>query len=223
MAPQVRTASRMLALQKQCARKGFRASCISQHTGPVAAGPQGSAGLPQPFMKRHDQVAGFILAGGVSSRMGRDKALLEISGVPLLVRPAGLIEPLVAAVTVIGSPERYASLGLRVIPDAVAGVGPLGGIATALRFSASAWNLILGCDLPYLTAKWLDWLMARALDSQADALLPGKPRGVEPLCAMYRTSCAPAIAQALAPGVRKMTDGLAGLVVQHVNEAEGQG
>jgi len=70
--------------------------------------------------------------------MGRDKALLEISGVPLLVRTARLIEPLVAAVTVIGSPERYASLGLRVIPDAVAGVGPLGGIATALRFSASA-------------------------------------------------------------------------------------
>src|SRR3989441_2918291 len=154
----------MLALQKQCARKGFRASCISQHTDPVAAGPQGSAGAcPEPFMKRHDQVAGFILAGGVSSRMGRDKALLEIGGVPLLVRTARLIEPLVAAVTVIGSPERYASLDLRVIPDAVAGVGPLGGIATALRFSASAWNLVLGCDLPYLTAKWLDRLMARPL------------------------------------------------------------
>src|SRR5207302_9469448 len=223
MAPQVRTASGTLALQKQCARKGFRASCISQHTGPVAAGPQGSAGLPQPFMKRHDQVAGFILAGGVSSRMGRDKALLEISGVPLLVRTARLIEPLVAAVTVIGSPERYASLGLRVIPDAVAGVGPLGGIATALRFSASAWNLILGCDLPYLTAKWLDWLIARALDSQADALLPETPRGVEPLCAKYRTSSAPAIAAAIAPGARKETERLACLAVQHAGDEECQG
>src|SRR2546425_4690988 len=129
MAPQVRTASRMLALQKQCARKGFRASCISQHTGPVAAGPQGSAGLPQPFMKRHDQVAGFILAGGVSSRMGRDKALLEISGVPLLVRTAGLIEPLVAAVTVIGSPQSYSALGPRVLPRAAARGWALGGLA----------------------------------------------------------------------------------------------
>src|SRR3989441_12336498 len=57
---------------------------------------------------------------------------------------------------------------------------------------------------------------------QADALLPETPRGVEPLCAMYRTSCAPAIAAAIARGVRKVTDGLAGLVVQHVNEAEWQ-
>src|SRR2546422_5128958 len=78
MAPKVRTASRMLALQKQCARKGFRASCISQHTGPVAAGPQGSAGLPQPFMKRHDQVAGVIPSGGVGSRTGHGKNLLGI-------------------------------------------------------------------------------------------------------------------------------------------------
>src|SRR5437899_10964131 len=114
--------------------------------------------------------------------MGRDKALLEISGVPLLVRTAGLIEPLVAAVTVIGSPEHYASLGLRVIPDAVTGVGPLGGIATALRFSASAWNLLLGCDFPYLTAKCLDWLMPRAPDSQAAGLPPETLRAREPLC-----------------------------------------
>src|SRR2546427_2346920 len=96
MAPKVRTASRMLALQKQCARKGFRASCISQHTGPVAAGPQGSAGLPQPFMKRHDQVAGVILSGGVSSRMGRGQTLLGNGGVAVLVRTARPIQPPVA-------------------------------------------------------------------------------------------------------------------------------
>src|SRR2546425_7838314 len=53
---------------------------------------------------------------------------------------------------------------------------------------------------------------------RSDALLPETPRGVEPLCAMYRTSCAPAIAEAMARGVRKVTDGLAGLVVQRSEE-----
>ncbi len=173
-------------------------------------------------MNRYDQVAGVILAGGSSSRMGRDKALLEIEGVPLVVRAARLVEPLVAGVTVVGPPERYAPLGLRVIPDDFAGAGPLGGIATALRHSTSAWNLIVGCDLPFLTASWLDWLIARAVASRDDVLLPETLRGGEPLCAMYRASCAARVAAAVARGVRKVTDGLAGLAIQHVAESEWQ-
>ncbi len=99
-------------------------------------------------MKRYRQVAGFILAGGASSRMGRDKGLLDFSGVPLILHTARLLEPLVAEVTVVGSPARYASLGLRVVADAdltqvhdkpeKIGMGPLAGIATALvRYSTA--------------------------------------------------------------------------------------
>ena len=167
-------------------------------------------------MKHFEQVAGFILAGGQSSRMGRDKALLEIAGVPLLVRTARLLEPRVAGVTVIGPPERYAALGLRVIPDDRAGLGPLGGIATALRISSSEWNLVVGCDLPYLTGDWLDWLIARARASPADAVVPESARGLEPLCAIYRARCAPALAAALARGVRKASDAVAALAMEKV-------
>ena len=167
-------------------------------------------------MKHFEQVAGFILAGGQSSRMGRDKALLEIAGVPLLVRTARLLEPRVAGVTVIGPPERYAALGLRVVPDDRAGLGPLGGIATALRISSSEWNLVVGCDLPYLTGEWLDWLIARARASPADAVVPESARGLEPLCAIYRARCAPTLAAALARGVRKATDAVAALAMEKV-------
>ena len=171
-------------------------------------------------MKHFDQVAGFILAGGQSSRMGRDKALLEIAGVPLLVCTARLLEPRVAGVTVIGPPERYAALGLRVVPDDRAGLGPLGGIATALRISSSEWNLVLGCDLPYLTGEWLDWLIAHARASPADAVVPESARGLEPLCAIYRTRCAPALAATLARGVRKASDAVATLATEKVTAAE---
>jgi molybdopterin-guanine dinucleotide biosynthesis protein A len=68
-------------------------------------------------VKRFRQVAAYILAGGASSRMGQDKGLLEFSGVPLIVRTARLIEPLVAGITIVGSPGRYAALGLSAIPD----------------------------------------------------------------------------------------------------------
>src|SRR5712692_511601 len=171
-------------------------------------------------MERHDPVGGFILAGGASSRMGRDKALLEFAGVPLLVRTARLLDSRVAQVTVIGPPERYAALGLRVVPDDQPGVGPLGGIATALRLSTADWNLLVSCDLPYLTGEWLDWLIGRALASEADALVPEAERGLEPLCAIYRRSCGPALAAAIARGERKVTDAVARLNLEKITAAQ---
>ena len=112
-------------------------------------------------MKRRDNIAAFVLAGGASRRMGRDKALLELDDVPMVLRMAQLAEPHVASVTVVGPPERYASFGLCVVADRGAGIGPLGGITTALSASSADWNLILGCHMPYLTTEWIEWLIAR--------------------------------------------------------------
>ena len=86
--------------------------------------------------------------------MGMDKGLLEIDGVPLIVRTARLVDGvdrMVSAATVVGRPETYQRIGLRAIADNWPGCGPLGGIATALRASDTEWNLIVACDLPYLT------------------------------------------------------------------------
>jgi molybdopterin-guanine dinucleotide biosynthesis protein A len=167
-----------------------------------------------------NQIEGFILAGGESSRMGRDKALLELDGSPLLVRTARLVESVAGPPTVVGSPESHRSLGLRVIGDDWPGAGPLGGIATALRASSAPWNLVVACDLPYLTRPWLDYLISRALASAADAVLPMNARGAEPLCAMYHKRCEPVIRAALERGTRKITDGLEGVQVAYIEGSE---
>ena len=171
-------------------------------------------------MRRFEQVAGFILAGGASSRMGRDKALLEIGGVPLLVRIARLLTPRVAAVKVIGPPERYAALGFPVVPDDRPGQGPLGGLLTALRTSSSEWNLVVGCDLPHLSGEWLEWLIARGLESPAEAVVPETERGLEPLCAMYRSSCAAALAAAFSQGERKLTEVVSRLTLEKITATQ---
>ncbi len=168
-------------------------------------------------MKRYSQVAAFILAGGVSLRMGQEKGLLEFGGEPLIVRTARQIEPLVTEVTVVGPPERYAALGLRTIADQNLGGQegieavrtPLVGIATALNVTKMPWNLILACDLPYLNAEWLDWLLARAVDSSAQIVMPRTSGGLEPLAAVYSKECAAPIVTALERGVRKVTDATA--------------
>jgi molybdenum cofactor guanylyltransferase len=169
------------------------------------------------IVNRYGQIAAFILAGGASSRMGREKGLLEIGGEPLIVRTARLIEPLVIEVTVVGPPERYAALGLRTIADQSFGGqegkeavrAPLVGIATALIATKTPRNLILACDLPYLTRDWLEWLLARAADSRAQIVMPRTAGGLEPLAAVYRRECAAPIVAALERGVRKITDAMA--------------
>jgi molybdopterin-guanine dinucleotide biosynthesis protein A len=166
-------------------------------------------------------IAAFILAGGESSRMGTNKALLELGGMPLVVRTAHLVESASGTKpTIVGSPEIYARLRLHAIRDDWPGAGPLGGIATALRASESPWNLIVACDLPYLTKAWLEHLIHRAKRSHADALVPLNDAGAEPLCAIYNKSSESAIWLALDRGVRKVTDGLAGLRAEHIEPRE---
>jgi molybdenum cofactor guanylyltransferase len=79
-------------------------------------------------VKTYRRVAAFILAGGASSRMGRDKGLIELASVPLVVRTALLLDRLVAEVTVVGAVERYLAIGLKTIADQSQGesegVGP---------------------------------------------------------------------------------------------------
>jgi molybdopterin-guanine dinucleotide biosynthesis protein A len=160
--------------------------------------------------------------------MGRDKGLLDFDGVPLIVHTARLLQLVVAKVTVVGSPTRYKKLGLRAIADeaqAQRGIesprrGPLAGIATALAETHSPWNLIVACDLPYLSAEWLDWLLSRALRSCSQAVVPRTERGIEPLAAVYRRECSAPIATALARGVRKVSDVIETLEVEFVYPRE---
>ena len=168
-------------------------------------------------------MGGYVLAGGKSSRMGRDKALLEIDGEPLVARAAQLVQAVLGDPVVIASTSGYESLGLKIVADDFPGYGPLGGIATALHVSTTPWNLVMACDLPYLTKPWLEYLIERALKSVADAVVPMNVRGPEPLCAMYHKNAEVRIRTAVEGGMRKVTDSFANLSVEHVEPSEWKG
>jgi len=103
-----------------------------------------------------DTAAGFVLTGGSSLRMGRDKALLPIGGSALVERTAERVRAAAGSVTLIGAPSRYAHLGLAVAPDLIADCGPIGGLYTALKMTSADWNLVVACDMPGVTAAFLD-------------------------------------------------------------------
>jgi molybdenum cofactor guanylyltransferase len=171
-------------------------------------------------------VGGYVLAGGGSTRFGRDKALARFDGVPLLVRIAEMARGVVGEAGVIASPEKYAEVGgaLRFVEDRWPGEGPLGGIVTALQYTAETtpdceWNLILSCDMPFLTKEWLGFLVERSAASEADVVLPHSAHGPEPLCACYRTNAGPALKSVFETGVRKVTQALKHLRCEVLDES----
>ncbi len=158
-------------------------------------------------------VAGYVLAGGGSTRFGRDKALVEFGGQSLLARMIGMMQHATKKVKIVGPPVKYAEFGIEIIDDRWPGEGPLGGIITALEDAAenakeSRWNLMVSCDMPFLTEDWLKFLAERAGKSKAQVVLPHSAAGPEPLCACYRTDAASALREAFETGVRKITDAL---------------
>ena len=117
----------------------------------------------------------YILAGGRSSRFGSDKARALLGGEPLIARLAREIEPVALSIAVVADAEdKYADLGLRTIADRRPGLGPLGGIETALVDAQNPPKsnvelaIIFSCDLTVIRPAWIELLAAAG---RTDALV----------------------------------------------------
>ena len=148
-------------------------------------------------------LSAIVLAGGRSSRMGRDKATIEIDGVPLIRRIYDVVascqdvDRVLANHIYVVTPwaEKYRSIlppNCHFIPEQQPHQGPLIGFSQGLAAMTSAWVLLLACDLPNLSTpivqSWIDGLPSIGLGSIA--YLPKHlHKGWEPLCGFYRQSC----------------------------------
>jgi molybdenum cofactor guanylyltransferase len=170
-------------------------------------------------------LSGYVLAGGGSTRFGQDKALVEIGGAPMLLRMRSLLGDITGQVNVIAAPHKYAKLGVASIGDRWEGQGPLAGIITALQATnetgrATEWNLIIGCDMPFLTREWLTYLAERAHASAMEVVAPRSAQGLEPLCACWRTSAAAKLQQVFEGGTRKITEAMKHLCMEVIDAAD---
>jgi molybdopterin-guanine dinucleotide biosynthesis protein A len=170
----------------------------------------------------------YVLAGGTSSRFGRDKALVRFGSTPLLIQIVGLAQTCTSEVAVVAGAQKYGDFfcNLEIIEDRWPGEGPLGGIITALQHTSATdrpaeWNLILSCDMPFLTAEWLQFLVdrARASAPETQVILPHSAHGPEPLCTCYRTNAAEPLKNGFDRGVRKVTQALQQLRTEVLDES----
>lgn len=139
------------------------------------------------MVRRFPNLSGFVLAGGDSRRMGRAKSELVLGGETMLERQIRALRAVCRTVAVIGTPKSVSGLDVPTWPDEIPGRGPAGGIYTALLNARTEFNLIVGCDLPFVDARFLRFLAQRALNSPADVTVPeARDLRIQPVCAVYR-------------------------------------
>ena len=151
-------------------------------------------------------ILGAVLAGGRSLRFGSDKAFAELGGLSLARRAARALETVADRVVVVANDiERHEPTGLPVRPDLVAGIGPLGGLLTAVSWAAEEHLrgvAVLATDMPLVPPSLLAMLTGKLDPGVAVVPASRGPRGFEPLCAAYDVGCLPAIEAAIRRGGR---------------------
>lgn len=147
---------------------------------------------------------GAVLTGGASSRMGRNKALIEIAGTPMARRvAAALVDGGCTDVVLVGGdPAELAPLRLPHVADRHPGAGPLGGVRTAIAHADPVDVVVAACDLPRLDAATIAALVeAAAGEPQADVIV-ARTAQLEPACALWRATAGDPLAALFAEGVR---------------------
>lgn len=150
-------------------------------------------------------VAGVILAGGKSTRMGRNKALLPFNGRPLIETIYRVMAELFAQVAIVtNSPDDYSFLPCPRIPDIHVGMGSLAGIHAGLVWSPEERIFVVGCDMPFLEKEVVRWLAASSVGESS--VVPCTPSGFEPLHAIYAKRILPLLDEALNSDRKRIID-----------------
>jgi len=140
-------------------------------------------------MINKDELTGIILAGGKSSRMGKDKGLCEFNGKALVSYAIETLKPLCGKMIISANhfPEKYKQFGVPVISDEIKNIGPMGGIYTCLKHSTTRHNLVLSCDTPFVGTILLKHLLSQVHNEQVVAPAHNNSL-IEPLSTYFATN-----------------------------------
>lgn len=160
---------------------------------------------------------GYVLVGGLSTRMGRDKALLPLAGVPMALLAARKLERVCGSAALVGkSPGAWEGLGYPFVEDGTDDRGALHGLVAALAACPEEVALVLAADVPRIPEELLASLLALQAVSGAPAVVPTGAERAQPLCAVWTRAALPALRAAAAEGdlsLRRAVSAARGLVL----------
>lgn len=161
----------------------------------------------------------MILSGGKSTRMGEDKAFIEIEGISIINRIQSLLGALFNEIIIVANKrERFANLDARIYSDLLPERGALGGLYTGLFFSSYPYSFCVACDMPFLKQSVIEHLITKI--PGYDVIVPRTIDGLQPLHAIYSKSCMAAIRKAIEQGKYKIIDFYPLVKVKMIEEDE---
>lgn len=164
-------------------------------------------------MKNLD-ITGFLLAGGQSKRMRKEKGFVHFRGIPLAKYPLQLFPKVCNQFYINSNNTEYESFGIALIKDNYLNLGPLGGILTCLEFSTTEYNLFLPVDCPNVNLGLINHLIINA--KKSEVTVPMMNNYTEPLIGIYKRSIRNKLNELLNVNMIKMTDVLNELNTNYV-------
>jgi molybdopterin-guanine dinucleotide biosynthesis protein A len=148
-------------------------------------------------------IIGIILAGGKSSRMGREKGLILLDRKPFIQHIIDAMQPLVNSIVIVSSNADYDVFGIKRIEDIIADAGPMAGLHAGLSHSKTAYNLVVSCDVPLITTAFLKKLLCYEKEGNDVVQFESKGKSI-PLIALYKKQCAGKCYELLTNGERRL-------------------
>ena len=165
------------------------------------------------------KISGIILSGGKSSRMGKNKAFIEIDGVPIIQRIHTLFKSLFSeTVIVTNEVELFRNLEAKIYRDLIPNQGALGGLYTGIYYSSLSHAFCVACDMPFLKSSVIRYLIHKM--EGYDVVVPRTEDGLEPLHAIYSKNCLDPIRKILEHKQFKVLDFYPMVKVNIVEESE---
>lgn len=181
--------------------------------------PEDSQNIRVNFSPPIADITGVILAGGKSTRYGRNKALEMLGEKTLIERVVETMSSIFQEVILMtNTPSDYAPLGLRMYEDLVKGLGPIGGIYTALKVINTDSAFVVGCDMPFLNKNLIIHMVS--IQPGFDVVVPRMGWKIEALHAIYRKSCLKHIKRNISQKIYQLIRLFQFVVVRYVEEEE---
>lgn len=163
---------------------------------------------------------GIILSGGKSLRMGKNKAFIEIEGLPMIERILNLFKKIFNEILVITNDKnQFVHLdNVKIFNDLIPYKGALGGLYTGLFYSSYEYSFCVGCDMPFLNESLIKFLIKKI--NGEDIIVPKTEKGLEPLHAIYSKRCLSIIKSMIDSGKSRIIDIYPLLKIKIIEERE---